>query len=70
MPVGIYPPWLRIALTALVPVAFAVTVPVQALIGRLDAGTFLVTLLITPAALLASRWLWRYGLRHDTDASA
>jgi len=37
---------------------------------RLDAGTFLVTLLITPAALLGSRWLWRYGLRHYTGASA
>src|SRR5512140_559425 len=42
-PVGIYPDWLRIGLTFLVPVAFAVTVPAEALTGRL-----------TPLALLGA----------------
>ena len=36
-PVTIYPGWLRAALTFLVPVTFAVTVPAQALVGRLTA---------------------------------
>ena len=40
-PVGIYPGWLRLGLTFLVPVAFAVTVPAEALTGRLS-GTSLV----------------------------
>ena len=35
-PVSIYPAWLRFALTFIVPVAFAVTVPAQALTGRLS----------------------------------
>ena len=35
-PVGIYPGWLRAVLTFLVPVAFAVTVPSEALVGRLS----------------------------------
>ena len=34
-PIGIYPDWLRAALTFLVPVAFAVTIPSEALLGRL-----------------------------------
>src|SRR5207249_9297649 len=35
-PIEIYPPWLRGALTYAVPVAFIITVPAQALTGRLD----------------------------------
>jgi ABC-2 type transport system permease protein len=38
-PVSIYPGWLRFALTFLVPVALAVTVPAQALTGRLSWQT-------------------------------
>src|SRR6267142_916884 len=37
-PVGIYPPWLRLSLTVVVPVALAVTVPAEALAGRLTAA--------------------------------
>jgi len=36
-PITIYPGWLKSALTFLVPVAFAVTVPSQALVGRMTA---------------------------------
>ena len=53
-PVTIYPGWLRIGLTFLVPVAFAVTVPAEALASRLTpttlglaAGFALVLLLFT-----------------------
>lgn len=37
-PVAIYPRWLKMAMTFLVPVAFAVTVPSEALLGRPVAG--------------------------------
>ena len=37
-PVTIFPPWLRAFLTFVVPVAFAVTVPAQALTGQLEAA--------------------------------
>ena len=36
-PVTIYPDWLRVGLTFLVPIAFAVTVPAEAFTGRLTA---------------------------------
>ena len=35
-PIGIYPPWLRAILTFVVPVGFAITVPAEGLVGRLD----------------------------------
>jgi ABC-2 type transport system permease protein len=38
-PVSTYPGWLRFALIFLVPVAFAVTVPTQALTGRLGMSS-------------------------------
>jgi ABC-2 type transport system permease protein len=40
-PVGVYPNWLRVGLTFLVPVAFAVTVPASADGGRLALETLL-----------------------------
>lgn len=69
-PVGIYPQWLRLLLTFLVPVAFAVTVPSSALVGRLNAQTLLLTLVLTIALLLVSRWFWKTGLKNYSGASA
>jgi ABC-2 type transport system permease protein len=69
-PVGIYPPWLQVALTLVVPVAFAITIPVEALIGRLEPTTLGVTVGLAIAFLVISRWFWRFGLRHYTGASA
>ncbi|CAN5159978.1 ABC-2 family transporter protein [soil metagenome] len=69
-PVGIYPIWLRIALTFVVPVAFAITVPVEALVGRLEPIGLVGALALAAAFLIASRLFWRFGLRHYTGASA
>ena len=48
-PVGIYPRWLQVGLTFIIPVAFAVTIPADALTSRLTplilAGTFALTIL-------------------------
>jgi ABC-2 type transport system permease protein len=69
-PVSIYPPWLRVALTFIVPVAFAVTVPAQALTGRLTYRALLGIVALAAALLAFSRWLWKNGLRNYTGASA
>lgn len=69
-PVGIYPPWLRAVLTFLVPVTFAVTVPAEALVGRLDATTLLGAAALAAALLALSRWFWRFGVRRYSGASA
>jgi ABC-2 type transport system permease protein len=69
-PVGIYPDWLRSGLTFLVPVAFAVTVPAEALIGRLNPLTVLGAFGLTVGFGLLSRLVWRLGARHYAGASA
>ena len=69
-PVAIYPGWLRAALTFLVPVAFAVTVPSQALVGRLSVDVLALAIGMALALLLASRLFWRFGIRRYAGASA
>jgi len=69
-PVGLYPGWLRFALTFLVPVTFAVTVPAEALAGRLGWLTLLGAGGLAVGLFVASRLLWRAGLRHYSGASA
>jgi len=69
-PVTIYPGWLRFGLTVLVPLAFAVTVPAQALTGRLTAVTLGVAIGFTLVAAVLTRPWWRRGLRHYDGASA
>ncbi len=69
-PVGIYPGWLRNGLTFLVPVAFAVTVPAEALTNRLQLSTLGGAAVLTFGLLLLARWIWRTGLRNYSGASA
>ena len=69
-PVGVYPPWLRYSVTFLVPIAFAVTVPAQAITSRLAWPTLLLALGFAVALFVFTRWFWRYGLRNYTGASA
>ena len=69
-PVGIYPDWLRFGITFLVPIAFAITVPAEAVTARLDWETLLFAALFTIAAFAFSRWFWRFGLRRYSGASA
>src|SRR5579864_8681818 len=69
-PIGVYPGWLRYSMTYLVPVGFAVTVPAQALTHRLHWATVVVALVFAVAAVIATRWFWRFGLRRYSGASA
>lgn len=69
-PVSIYPGWLRYSLTFLVPVAFAVTVPAQALTGRLTPWTLLGALGVTVLLVVLARIVWKLGVRNYSGASA
>ncbi len=69
-PVGIYPDWLRIGLTFLVPIAFAITVPAEALTGRLTALTLLGTFAMTVLFAALTRLIWTLAVRHYSGASA
>ena len=69
-PVSIYPGWLRFALTFVVPVGFAVTVPAQALAGRLSGPVLAGAGALAAALAAAARLLWRAGLRRYQGASS
>jgi ABC-2 type transport system permease protein len=69
-PVSIYPGWLRFALTFIVPVAFAVTVPAQALAGRLTWQVLAGAWVFAAALFTAARLFWLAGLRRYAGASA
>jgi ABC-2 type transport system permease protein len=69
-PVGVYPNWLRVGLTFLVPVAFAVTVPAEALTGRLALETLLGAAGLCALLLIIARLWWRVGVRSYSGASA
>jgi ABC-2 type transport system permease protein len=69
-PVSIYPGWLRFALTFLVPVAFAITVPAQALAGRLTWPALGGAASFAAVLFVLARIFWRIGVRHYSGASA
>jgi ABC-2 type transport system permease protein len=69
-PISLYPGWLRFALTFIVPVAFATTVPAEALTGRLSMTTVAGAVILAAGLFAASRVIWRIGLRRYSGASA
>ena len=69
-PVTIFPNWLRPVLTFVVPIAFAVTVPAQALTGQLAASGALMSVGVATLFLVASRLFWLVAMRRYTGASA
>ena len=69
-PISLYPGWLRFALTFIVPVAFATTVPAQALTGRLSVLTLVGAVGLAIIMFLVSRLFWRIGLRQYSGTSA
>ncbi len=69
-PVSVYPLWLRGTLTFLVPLAFAITVPAEALSDRLTGGTVAIALGFSVILLFITRAVWMINLRHYSGASA
>lgn len=69
-PVTIFPGWMRPILTFVVPIAFAVTVPAQALTGRLSIVNALLALGVAAIFMVGSRVFWLVALRRYTGASA
>jgi ABC-2 type transport system permease protein len=69
-PVSIYPGWLRFALTFVVPVGFAVTVPAQALAGHLTWQVLAGAWALAVGLFAVARLFWRMGLRRYQGASS
>jgi ABC-2 type transport system permease protein len=69
-PVGLYPDWLRLVLTWIVPVGMVTTVPAQALAGKLPAGILVGAVALALVLLLGASALFRIGLRRYASASS
>jgi ABC-2 type transport system permease protein len=69
-PVGMYPFWLKYSLVFVVPVALAVTVPAEAVIGRLNWSVVGISLAIAIPQYFFARWFFRFGIRRYSGASA
>ncbi len=69
-PISLYPGWLRYGLTFIVPVAFATTVPAEALTGRLTGQTLLGAVALAVVLFVVSRVFWRFGFRQYSGTSA
>ena len=69
-PTSIFPTWLRFGVTFLVPLAFAITVPAEAVTSRLEWSTVVLALGFAAALFAFTRWWWGFGLRRYSGASA
>lgn len=69
-PISVFPGWMRIVLSLVIPVGFAVTIPAQALAGGLSAWLVLSAGGIAALFFAAARAFWTYALRHYTGASS
>jgi ABC-2 type transport system permease protein len=69
-PVTVYPIGLKLVLTYLVPIGFAVTVPAESLTGRLTWERLVATALFLVVVMAITRLIWRAGTRHYSGASA
>lgn len=69
-PVTLYPSWLRMTLTFLVPLAFAVTVPAEVVASRFEGSSLVWAIVVTAVFVIGSRLIWRRGIRQYAGASA
>jgi ABC-2 type transport system permease protein len=69
-PVSVYPVWLRIIITYLVPIAVATTVPLQALRGDLGYQQILFFLAIGALSFLVAARVWKTGVKRYSGASS
>lgn len=69
-PASIYPSWMRLLLTFVVPIALATTVPIQGLRGELGVEQVLFYLAISAAGFWVATRVWKAGVRRYSGASS
>jgi ABC-2 type transport system permease protein len=63
-PAGLYPVWLRYSLTFLVPIALAITVPAEAIVGRLSWMNVLISVVWAVILFLGAKRFFNYAVRY------
>jgi ABC-2 type transport system permease protein len=69
-PVGLYPGWLRLVMTWVVPVGVMTTIPAQALMEDLSPKTLIGGVGVTLFFLVGSTIFFRTGLKRYASASS
>lgn len=69
-PSTVYPVWLRLIVTFVVPIALATTVPLQGLRGELSADQVWLYLAVSAASFLVATRIWKAGVRQYSGASS
>jgi ABC-2 type transport system permease protein len=69
-PATVYPAWLRLIVTFIMPIAVATTVPLQALRGDLSGWQVLLFLGVGAVSMLVARLVWRAGIQRYSGASS
>jgi len=69
-PATVYPVWLRIIVTFIVPIAVATTIPLQALRGEFGLAEILLFLAISAVSFLVASQVWRVGVKRYSGASS
>jgi len=69
-PATVYPVWLRVIVTFVVPVAVATTVPLQALRGDLPWWQVGLALVVGLAVFVLAALVWKAGVKRYSGASA
>ncbi len=69
-PVSVYPVWLRIIVTFIIPIAVATTVPLQGLRGELTISRIAMFLAISMVSFLVASQVWKRGLKQYSGASS
>ena len=69
-PVSVYPVWLRIIVTYIIPIAVATTIPLQALRGDLNLNQVAIFFLIGIVSFWVASRVWKVGLKQYSGASS
>jgi ABC-2 type transport system permease protein len=69
-PSTVYPVWLRVIVTFIIPIAVATTIPLQALRGELGPGQILLFVTISIASFWVTTKIWKLGLKQYSGASS
>ena len=69
-PVTVYPVWLRIIVTFVIPIAVATTIPLQALRGDLNLNQVILFFSVGIVSFLIASRVWKSGLKQYSGASS
>jgi ABC-2 type transport system permease protein len=69
-PATVYPAWLRIIVTFIIPIAVATTIPLQALRGELGPSQILLFFGISVVSFWIASQVWKRGLKQYSGASS